>query len=221
MDRLSRRIDQLGKAETLIYDGNGNLVSTTDRKNQTAIFTYDPLNRRTQASYADGAVARFTYDAGSRLTQADDTADPHRPPAMTYDTLDRLLTETTSLGTVSYAYDVLGRRTQLLVSGQSPVSYAYDAKLPAHGADPEWPGGLAHLRRREPPGRRSCCRIRPRPSTSTIPPPASRRYLYRNAGGFLGICSIATTRPATAPAWGRLRPDARTRVCDQRHVRSS
>ena len=36
---------------------------------------------------------------------------------MVYDSLDRLLAETTSLGTVSYQYDPLGRRTQMTVSG--------------------------------------------------------------------------------------------------------
>jgi RHS repeat-associated protein len=41
--------------------------------------------------------------------------------------LDRLLTETTSLGTVTYTYDTAGRRTSMTVSGQSPVSYTYDA----------------------------------------------------------------------------------------------
>jgi len=127
MDRLNRRIDQLGKAETFAYDGNGNLVNTTDRKNQTTTFTYDPLNRRTQANYADGAVATFTYDAAGRLLQANGTADPHRPITREYDTLDRLVSETTGLGSVGYQYDPLGRRTQMTVSGQSPVTYAYDA----------------------------------------------------------------------------------------------
>jgi YD repeat-containing protein len=40
--------------------------------------------------------------------------------------LDRLLTETTSLGTVTYTYDTAGRRTSMTVSGQTPVSYTYD-----------------------------------------------------------------------------------------------
>jgi len=71
-------------------------------------------------------VATFTHDAGNRLTQADDTADPHRPITFTYDLLDRLLTETTSLGTVTYTYDTAGRRTAMTVAGQTPVSYTYD-----------------------------------------------------------------------------------------------
>ena len=127
MDWVSRRIDQLGKAETFSYDANGNLVSTTDRKNQTTTFTYDPLNHRTQGGYANGAIATFTYDAAGRLLQADDTADPHRPIVMAYDPLDRLLAETSALGTISYQYDALGRRTQMTVSSQAPVTYTYDA----------------------------------------------------------------------------------------------
>ncbi len=125
MDRLSRRIDQLGRAETFNYDGNGNLTSTTDRKNQTSTFTYDPLNRRVRGEYADGMVAIFQYDAGDRLLSADDTADPHRPILRQYDPIDRLLGETTALGTVSYQYDALGRRTEMTVGGQAPVMYTY------------------------------------------------------------------------------------------------
>lgn len=77
-------------------------------------------------SYPDSATA-FTYDAGNRLTQVDDTADPHRPITFTYDPLDRVLTETTALGSVTYTYDTAGRRTSMTASDQAPVSYTYDA----------------------------------------------------------------------------------------------
>jgi YD repeat-containing protein len=40
-----------------------------------------------------------------------DTADPHRPIMVTYDSLDRLVTETTSLGTVTVTQDLLGLGT--------------------------------------------------------------------------------------------------------------
>jgi len=126
MGRLSRRIDQVGTSESFAYNGVGNLVSTTDRKGQTTTFTYDGLNRRTRATYVDGAVETFAYDAVGRLVQADDTADPHRPITLTYDTLDRLVDETTSIGTVAYEYDILGRRTQMRVNGLNPVAYTYD-----------------------------------------------------------------------------------------------
>ena len=43
-----------------------------------------------------------------------------------YDGLDRLLSETTPQGTVSYTYDAAGRRTTMAVPGQAQVAYAYD-----------------------------------------------------------------------------------------------
>src|SRR3990172_9147926 len=61
-----------------------------------------------------------------RLVQADDSGDPHRPITLAYDGLDRLLAETTALGTVAYAYDTLGRRTQMQVNDLNPVTYTYD-----------------------------------------------------------------------------------------------
>lgn len=127
MDRLASRTDPTGAVESLSYDGNGNLVRTTDRKGQTTTFDYDPLNRHTKSTFADGSIATLTYDAAGRLAQADESADPHRPITLTYDTLDRRLSETTALGTVHYDYDPLGRRTQMQVGDLSPVSYTYDA----------------------------------------------------------------------------------------------
>ena len=43
-----------------------------------------------------------------------------------YDGLNRLTTETTSQGAVSYGYDANGRRTNMTVAGQPTVNYAYD-----------------------------------------------------------------------------------------------
>lgn len=186
MDRLERRIDPLGKAETFAHDGNGNLSRTTDRKNQTTAFTYDPLNRRTRAEYADGSAASFTYDAGGRLLQADDTADPHRPITLTYDPLDRLLTETTALGTVGYQYDALGRRTRMTVSGQPPVAYAYDhnSRLRAITQAPLSPAALDY----DAAGRRTLLTLPNGVSTEYVYDLGSRltALIYRNALGLLG-----------------------------------
>ena len=43
-----------------------------------------------------------------------------------YDGLDRLISEASSRGSVSYSYDAAGRRTSMTVSGQAPVTYQYD-----------------------------------------------------------------------------------------------
>ncbi len=174
------------RAESFTYDPLGNLVSTTDRKLQTTTFTYDSLNRRTQASYADGSGATFTYDAAGRLTLADDSADPHRPIALEYDALDRLLAETTAMGTVTYQYDALGRRTQMTVAGQAPVAYAYDAasRLTQLVQEPLAPVRIAY----DAAGRRTLLTLPNQVSTTYQYDPAARltALLYRNALGLLG-----------------------------------
>ncbi len=125
MDRLATRTDSLGQTESYAYDGDGNLTGFTDRKGQTATFSYDALNRRTGANYADGTSTTFVYNAVGRLIEASDSVGG--TILNDYDKLNRLTTQTTALGTVSYQYDALGRRTQMQVSGQVPVAYTYDA----------------------------------------------------------------------------------------------
>ena len=55
MDRLQTRTDPLLKAESYVYDAAGNLTLFRDRKLQATTYVYDALNRRTSATYADGA----------------------------------------------------------------------------------------------------------------------------------------------------------------------
>jgi YD repeat-containing protein len=43
-----------------------------------------------------------------------------------YDDLDRLTSETTPQGSVSYGYDAAGRRTSMTVAGQPQVTYTSD-----------------------------------------------------------------------------------------------
>jgi RHS repeat-associated protein len=125
MDRLATRKDALARQESYQYDANGNLRQFTDRKNQTATFTYDALNRRTGATYADGSSTSFTYDSAGRLAAVTDSVSG--TIQFSYDNLDRLIQEVTPQGAINYDYDALGRRTSMTVSGQQPVTYQYDA----------------------------------------------------------------------------------------------
>lgn len=128
----------------------------------------------------------FQYDAAGRLLQADDTADPHRPISMAYDPLDRLMSETTTLGTVSYGYDTIGRRTQMTVSGQGPVAYTYDAasRLRTITQAPLNPVDIQY----DAAGRRTLLTLPNQVSTEYQYDPGSRltALVYRNALGFLG-----------------------------------
>ena len=97
----------------------------TDLMSQVSNFTHDPLNRRTRSGFADGTSAEFTFDAAGRLVRASDSQTG--TIIEEYDILDRLIRESTPQGTISYAYDPLGRRSSMTVDGQSPVAYTYDA----------------------------------------------------------------------------------------------
>jgi YD repeat-containing protein len=69
-------------------------------------------------------LLELSYDAGDHLTQVIDslTGTINRVT----DGLDRLTSETTPPGTVSYAYDSDDRRTSTTVTGRTPVNYTYD-----------------------------------------------------------------------------------------------
>ncbi|MGH7391692.1 MAG: RHS repeat-associated core domain-containing protein [Candidatus Rokuibacteriota bacterium] len=125
MDRLQTRTDPLLRAESYLYDPNGNLATFTDRKGQVTSRTYDALDRLTQVTDADSSTITYTWDAGHRLTQLTDSLSG--TITRTYDLLDRLTQEQTPQGTISYTYDAAGRRTSMTVAGQPPVSYGYDA----------------------------------------------------------------------------------------------
>ncbi|HEU4890869.1 MAG TPA: RHS repeat-associated core domain-containing protein [Vicinamibacterales bacterium] len=125
-NRLASRTDPLSNVERFTYDLNGRLAQRTDRKGQVTTRTYDSLNRLQQIAYADNSTITYTYDSGNRLRVIDDSssgADVTRD----YDDLDRLISETTPQGTVSYTYDKADRRATMTVAGQLAVTYGYDA----------------------------------------------------------------------------------------------
>lgn len=61
---------------------------------------------------------------GNRLTEAVDSVTGTITRG--YDGLDRLTSETTPQGSISYGYDAASRRTGMTVAGQSAVNYSYD-----------------------------------------------------------------------------------------------
>ncbi len=142
MDRIQTRKDALlnqecygtfsgGVCQANGYDGNGNLVQFTDRRGKVAVFSYDSLNRITFAGYGmtagptyESTVNYTTYDAGNRLKQVVDSVSGTITRG--FDGLDRLTSDATPQGTVSYTYDNAGRRASLTVPGQAVVNYTFD-----------------------------------------------------------------------------------------------
>lgn len=137
LDRLATRKDALLHQESYAYDGNGNLTRFTDRKSpaQVTTYKYDALNRRSMVGFGTTGTPPnevyntridYTYDDGNRLLIAADSANGGTQITDVPDDLDRLLSETTPQGTVSYTYDNADRRLTMDVPGQSQVVYGYD-----------------------------------------------------------------------------------------------
>jgi YD repeat-containing protein len=120
------------------YDINGNKVSEVDPNGDTTVYTYDALNRLVGEIVKNGttlmySVAYTLQDDGMRISAAETEAQPSGGPATittawTYDHLDRLTGEaiTSSLSgqslATTFAYDLVGNRTQENISGGSGVN---------------------------------------------------------------------------------------------------
>ena len=125
MDRLATRRDPLLRTESYLYDGNNNLTRFTDRRAQVTNYDpYDALNRRRTVTYQDSSTTNNTYDGGNRLTQINDSVAGLITRG--YDDLNRLTSETTPQGSVTYTYDKASRRETMTVAGQPTVNYTYD-----------------------------------------------------------------------------------------------
>jgi RHS repeat-associated protein len=97
-------------------------------------FHFDALDRKTFDGYGTGPnwsrSVGYTFDLGDRLTQAvDSTSGPY---TRVWDGNNRLKTETTPNGTVTYCYDHDGRRTGMSFNGSDActapqTTYVYNA----------------------------------------------------------------------------------------------
>ncbi len=154
-ERVSRRIDPLGNAETFTYDGNGNLRFTTDRKGQvielrydaadqlvqklllpgtpdemSTAYAYDLLGNLNAATDPDSALAAI-YDTAGRLTSASTAGSPNQPSVVlsyTYDKNDNRLTMTDPTGQTSYVHDALDRLTSLTNPASQTITFTHDRR---------------------------------------------------------------------------------------------
>ncbi|MGC1343340.1 MAG: hypothetical protein WA854_13500, partial [Candidatus Binataceae bacterium] len=109
-------------------------------RNLTSGFTYDGLNRLTEASYNttnkqgyNQTRTVYTYDGGNRLTSAQDnqgTSSVIDTLSATYDGLDDMLTASYASSplnnTVTYTYDNDQNRLTMTAGSQAQTSYGYD-----------------------------------------------------------------------------------------------
>jgi RHS repeat-associated protein len=116
--------------ETYGYDAIGNMLSKTDRKNQTIQYVYDALNRRTHKGYPDSTGVDYVYDLVGKIQQV---SDPMGTYGFAYDNMGRLIGTTTQYSFLpgynfqnSYTYDAVSNRHTLTAPDGSTNTYNYD-----------------------------------------------------------------------------------------------
>lgn len=127
MNQVAQRTDQLGRSDIFDqYDPFGNLTRATDRNNTIRQFEYDGFRRRHTATLGSEGTISYSYDLANRLRQIQDTGAVGSPTiTRDLDDFDRLMSETTPDGTITYAYDGYRRKT-MTVAGQPSICYDYD-----------------------------------------------------------------------------------------------
>src|SRR5262249_55070195 len=130
MDRVVQDKNPLLETRGYSWDQNSNLTVRTDRRGQRWEYTYGTGDRPVQQTFkrADStieATVSYTYDALTKLL-ASVTDSQYGTTSWTYDSLDRITSESGPGGTVSVVLDNLGRRTSMTATGQGTVTYAYD-----------------------------------------------------------------------------------------------
>lgn len=97
-NRQTSTIDPMGATTTTAYDAAGNVTSTTDRNGHATTYQYDARNRQTTVIDAMGGVTTTQYDAADNRTstthQVAPADGPNRVTQYTYDSLNRVITET-------------------------------------------------------------------------------------------------------------------------------
>ena len=128
------------------YDGVGNLLSKTDRKNQTIQYVYDALNRLSSKTYPDTTAVDYIYDLAGKIQQV---SDPTGSYSFAYDNMGRLIGTTTTYSFLpghnfqnAYTYDAASNRTSLTAPDTSITTYGYDTLNRLNGLANSWAGSF-------------------------------------------------------------------------------
>jgi len=126
LGRLIQSLDAQDQSTAYAYDANGNLIETTDPRQNPTRQVYDALERLQQSTDALDGITRYTYDAQDNLASVTD------PNGLTtrydYDGLGNLLSQTSpDTGTTTYTYDEAGNRLSQTDARGVTVTYEYDA----------------------------------------------------------------------------------------------
>ncbi|MFO0731410.1 MAG: RHS repeat-associated core domain-containing protein [Nitrospiraceae bacterium] len=106
------------------YDGNGNLLTVKDAKNQVTTFAYDSRNRLLSTTDPLGKVETYEYDGNDNLTKR--VTPKLDQIVFAYDAVNQLLSKTLPGSLVtSYTYDSVGNVTTV-TDPDSVLAMTYD-----------------------------------------------------------------------------------------------
>jgi RHS repeat-associated protein len=123
--RIIKTTDPQGKITTASYDSEGNVITMVDRLGRNTTINYDELDRPLKVTYID-AVVTYQYDPAGRKTRVDDTQFGGSFIAWSYDNANRLLSETTNQGVVSYIYNAASQTALMKAADRPTINYSYD-----------------------------------------------------------------------------------------------
>jgi YD repeat-containing protein len=114
------------------FDAAGNVATSTDAGGKTTTYSYDALNRRTRAVYADGTGTAWQYDLGpngiGRLSKITDVTGS---TSYSYDANGHVTQKRQIIGaltlTTTYGYDAGGRLASITYPSGKQALYAFDA----------------------------------------------------------------------------------------------
>ncbi|WP_421107835.1 DUF6531 domain-containing protein [Streptomyces sp. NEAU-S77] len=130
--RLTAETDFNGRTLTYTHDAAGGLRTRTNGAGETLHFTRDALGRTVEQRNEAGETLTYSYDALGGLIHA---ANADAEVSIERDVLGRVLSETVNDRTTTYAYDVLGRRTERTTPSGLRSTWTYDATSRATGLD--------------------------------------------------------------------------------------
>ena len=114
-----------GAQKSFVYDGNGNLIKSTDEAGKSTLYTYTPLNLLASIKYSDGQGVAYKYDKTGALVEMQDVTGV---TSIGVDLLDRVTSVKSPNGkTIAYEYDPVGNLTALTYPDGNKVQYDYDA----------------------------------------------------------------------------------------------
>ena len=127
--KVVRSVDPLGRVTEGGYDAAGRPTWQLEPTGDRLEWAYDEAGRLVGLGVDGRAVATFRHDPAARTVVVDDVSEPGRPVQHTVvrDAAGRIVERTRDGRSTRWAYDALGRCTDITTPAGTRTRYAYDA----------------------------------------------------------------------------------------------